>query len=51
MPAARVSSEKVKIADIKEAGRWVDLEVKVLELWVASGTISQTGLVGDEPAR
>jgi replication factor A1 len=48
MPAARVSSEKVKIADIKEAGRWVDLEVKVLELWEpASGTISQTGLVGD----
>jgi len=48
LPAARVSSEKVKIADIKEAGRWVDLEVKILELWEpASDTISQTGLVGD----
>jgi replication factor A1 len=48
MPAARASSEKVKIADIKESGRWVDLEVKVLDLWEpASGTISQTGLVGD----
>jgi len=48
MPAAKASSEKVKIADIKESGRWVDLEVKVLDLWEpASGTISQTGLVGD----
>ena len=48
MPAARTSSEKVKIADIKEAGRWVDLEIKVLDLWEpASGSISQTGLVGD----
>ena len=48
MPAARTSSEKVKIADIKEAGRWVDLEIRVLDLWEpASGTISQTGLVGD----
>ena len=48
MPAARASSEKVKIADIKESGRWVDLEVKVLDLWKpASGSVSQTGLVGD----
>ncbi len=48
MPAARVSSEKVKIADIKEAGRWVDLEVKILDLWEpAAETISQTGLLGD----
>jgi len=48
MPAARASSEKVKIADIKEAGRWVDLEIKILDLWEpASGSISQTGLVGD----
>jgi len=48
MPVARASSEKVKIEDIKEAGRWVDLEIKVLDLWEpASGSISQTGLVGD----
>jgi replication factor A1 len=48
VPQARASSEKVKVADIKEAGRWVDLEVKVLDLWEpAAGTISQTGLVGD----
>lgn len=48
MPQVRASSEKVRVADIKEAGRWVDLEVKVLDLWEpASEAISQTGLVGD----
>lgn len=48
MPQARASSEKVRVADIKEAGRWVDLEVRVLDLWEpASEAISQTGLVGD----
>jgi len=48
MPQVRASSEKVKVADIKEAGRWVDLEVRVLDLWEpASEAISQTGLVGD----
>jgi len=47
-PQARTGSEKVRIADIKEAGKWVDVEVKVLDLWEpASPTISQTGLVGD----
>jgi replication factor A1 len=48
MPQARTSSEKVRVADIKEAGRWVDLEVKVLDLWEpAAEAISQTGLIGD----
>ena len=48
MPQARASSEKVKVGEIKEAGRWVDLEVKILDLWEpASAAISQTGLVGD----
>jgi replication factor A1 len=48
VPQARASSEKVKVAEIKEAGRWVDLEIKVLDLWEpAAATISQTGLVGD----
>jgi len=48
VPQARAGSEKVKIADIKEAGKWVDLEIKVLDLWEpAAQTISQTGLVGD----
>ncbi|MDD4651788.1 MAG: replication protein A, partial [Methanothrix sp.] len=41
-------SDKVKIADIKEAGKWVDIEAKVLDLWEpAAETISQTGLLGD----
>ena len=47
-PQARAGSDKVKISDIKEVGRWVDVEVKILDLWEpASPTISQTGLVGD----
>ncbi|MHC1632089.1 MAG: replication protein A [Methanotrichaceae archaeon] len=41
--------ELVKVAEIKVPGHWVDLEVKVLDLWEpASDAISQTGLVGDE---
>jgi replication factor A1 len=48
MPLVRASSEKVKISEIKEAGKWVDLEVKVLDLWEpATEAISQTGLIGD----
>ena len=48
VPQVRAGSEKVKIAEIKESGKWVDLEVKVLDLWEpAAQTISQTGLVGD----
>lgn len=44
----RAGSDKVKIADIKEAGKWVDIEAKVLDLWEpAAETISQTGLLGD----
>jgi replication factor A1 len=48
VPQVRSGSVKVKIAEIKEAGKWVDLEVKILDLWEpASETISQIGLVGD----
>ena len=48
MPVVRASSEKVNISEIKEAGKWVDLEVKVLDLWEpATEAISQTGLIGD----
>ena len=48
MPLARASSEKVKIADIASSGRWVDLEVRILDIWEpANDTISQTGLIGD----
>jgi len=48
VPQVRVGSDKVKIADVKEAGKWVDIEAKVLDLWEpAAETISQTGLLGD----
>ncbi|HEX7445632.1 MAG TPA: replication protein A [Methanothrix sp.] len=48
VPIVRASSEKVKISDIKEASKWVDLEIKVLDLWEpATEAISQTGLIGD----
>jgi len=44
----RTRSEPVKVNEISEPNRWVDLEVKVLALWEpASDAISQTGLVGD----
>lgn len=42
-------SEQVKVADIESTNKWVDLEIKVIELWEASSdSISQTGLVGDD---
>lgn len=44
----RAGSEQVKVNEISEPNRWVDLDVKVLALWEpASDAISQTGLVGD----
>jgi replication factor A1 len=47
MPVARAASEKVKISEIAAPGRWVDLEVRVLDLWEpAAEAISQTGLIG-----
>lgn len=51
-PAARPASQKVKISEISEENRWVDLEVKVVQLWTPTSTaISQTGLIGDETGR
>jgi ssDNA-binding replication factor A large subunit len=48
----RMNSEKVKIADISGPERWVDLEVKVLQLWEpTSESISQTGLIGDDTGK
>jgi replication factor A1 len=42
-------SEQVKVADIESTNKWVDLEIKVIELWEpSSDSISQTGLVGDD---
>ncbi len=38
------NSAPVRIADIKEDGRWVTLRVKVVQLWdPTSGKIAQTG--------
>ncbi len=47
--AAPELAEKVKIAEIAEPGKWIDLKVKVVQLWDSnSETISQAGLIGDE---
>ncbi len=51
-PTAVTNSEKIKISDIKEPGKWVDLKIKVLQLWEPTNdTISQTGLVGDDTGK
>ncbi|MCQ8902838.1 MAG: replication protein A [Methanothrix sp.] len=47
LPARK--SEQVKINQIREPGRWVDLEAKVLSLFDSpSPAISQAGILGDE---
>jgi replication factor A1 len=47
-PASR-ASQQVTVAEINEPGKWVDLKVKVAQLWETnSEAISQSGLVGDE---
>ena len=39
----------MKVVEINEPGLWVDLKVKVAQLWETnSDSISQSGLVGDE---
>ena len=41
--------QEMKIAEIKDPARWIDLRAKVVQLWdPTSETISQTGLIGDE---
>ena len=38
-----------KIEDIKEAGKWLSIEAKVIQIWdTTNKAISQTGIVGDE---
>ncbi|MCX8207172.1 MAG: replication protein A [Methanothrix sp.] len=47
LPSRR--SEQVKINQIREPGRWVDLEAKVLSLFDSpSPAISQAGILGDD---
>ena len=41
--------QEMKISQISEPARWIDLRAKVVQLWdPTSETISQTGLIGDE---
>jgi replication factor A1 len=48
-PPKVAGSERMKISQIAEAGKWIDIEVKVLELQPAtSPAISQAGTVADE---
>ncbi|RAW45337.1 replication factor A [Halorubrum sp. 48-1-W] len=45
----RGGTERVQVNDIDEDERWVDLRVKLVDLWEPrSDSISQVGLVGDE---
>ncbi|NMC09649.1 MAG: replication protein A [Methanothrix sp.] len=49
MPFSRPGSVMVKVSEINGPGKWIDLEVKVLDLWEpATQAISQTGLLGDD---
>jgi len=48
-PSMSNQVQEMKIAEIKEQSRWIDLRAKVVQLWdPTSETISQTGLIGDE---
>jgi replication factor A1 len=43
------SVQQIKVVEINQPGIWVDLKVKVAQLWETnSDSISQSGLVGDE---
>jgi len=38
-----------KIEEIKEAGKWLSIEAKVIQIWdTTNEAILQTGIVGDE---
>ncbi len=46
---SRTDTSEVRVADINEGGRWVDLRIKVVQLWDNTHeSISQVGLIGDE---
>jgi len=47
--ASAAPAEEMKISDIVEPERWIDLKAKVVQLWdPTSDAISQTGLIGDD---
>jgi replication factor A1 len=48
-PAGGGSVQEMKISEISETARWIDLRAKVVQLWdPTSEAISQTGLIGDD---
>jgi replication factor A1 len=45
----RGANSKIKIQDINSPGQWVDIQIKLVDLWVPNiESIDQVGLVGDE---
>lgn len=47
--ARQAEPQLTKIADLSENGQWVNLKVKVIQLWANTHeSISQVGLLGDE---
>ncbi len=47
--ARQAEPQLTKIADLSENGQWVNLKVKVIQLWTNTHeSISQVGLLGDE---
>jgi len=49
VPREKLRTPFTKIVDIKEAGKWVSVKAKVIQLWESSSpSIAQTGLIGDE---
>jgi len=46
---AQQAAQAVKVVEITEPGLWVDLKVKVAQLWETNSEAHlQSGLVGDE---
>lgn len=46
------SNDEILVNEIEEEGQWVDVKVKLVELWEPrSDSVSQVGLVGDESGR
>ena len=42
-------NSQVKVADINSSGQWIDLQIKIVDLWdPTSDSIDQVGLAGDE---
>jgi len=43
------SNSQIKVGDINSSGQWVDIQIKIVDLWdPTSDSIDQVGLVGDE---